>query len=94
MKFYVEAIVSHIKNYDTCIFREIAVGDNKKACIKKVLENLSDYHRQGSYLDDEYASIEVYSAKLEDGVYEKDTLIKNVTVEPLENYIIFLETVN
>lgn len=90
MTFYVEAVTLHNKNYDECLFREIAIGDNKKACIKVVLENLVDYNRQASFLDDSYADIKIYSAKLVDGVYRPDSVIEHMTVEKLGDYLNFL----
>lgn len=90
--FYVEAITTHTGNIDECLFRETAIGDNKKSCIKRVLQNLSDYNRQSAFLDDEYADIKVYSSVLRNGAYVPDKLIESIAIECLGDYEIFLKS--
>lgn len=94
MTFYVDAVTLHNKNHAECLFRETAIGENKKACIKMVLENLADYSRQDSFLDDSYADIKIYSVKLVDGVYTPDSVIEHMTVERLGDYLNFLAALN
>lgn len=59
-----------------------------------VLESLADYNRQDSFLDDSYADIKIYSAKLVDGVYTHGNIIEHITVEKLGDYLNFLATLN